>query len=164
MLHPLFMHLYFPSFTTICLGFWFFYASSFFFFYYYSELGYTNLYCRHRCFWSQFLLPTTSWLQSGRFELCSIWRTSPDAPRRQCVFLSVKSPTCLAMREFLELVPVVYDLVAASPSFLGVVENGLSRMIQTSSFRILWLQVLLSTAVVFAAFLLLRHSIFIIMN
>lgn len=49
--------------------------------------------------------------------------------------------------KLLELIPVIDDLLAAGPAFLGVVKDGFAGMVMTGGFVVLVVSVLLPAAV-----------------
>jgi hypothetical protein len=52
---------------------------------------------------------------------------------------------------FLKLIPIINNLIAAGPALFGVVENGLTPMIVTSTVRVFFFFVVLETTRMFAA-------------
>lgn len=60
------------------------------------------------------------------------------------------------MRNLLEFIPIIDDLVAARPALLRVVEDGLARVVQTGFVGVFRLEVFLAAAVVLAGLLLLH--------
>lgn len=57
--------------------------------------------------------------------------------------------------QFLELIPIIDDFVAASPALFEVVEDGFSGVVVTGAFRVLLLIVILQASVPLATFLAL---------
>jgi preprotein translocase subunit SecF len=57
--------------------------------------------------------------------------------------------------QFLEVVPIVDDFVAAGPAFFEVVEDGLSGVVVASPFLVLLVLVVFETAVALAPLLAL---------
>lgn len=79
--------------------------------------------------------------------------------------LLVSVQTRGASGKFLELIPIVYDFVAACPAFLEVVENGFSGVVVASSLYVFIIFVVFETSVPFASlFSLIAHYIIIIQN
>jgi len=57
-----------------------------------------------------------------------------------------------ASRQFLELIPIIDNFVAAGPSFFQIMEDGLSRVVVTGSFSILLFIVVFEAAMALAPF------------
>jgi|JI6StandDraft_1071083.scaffolds.fasta_scaffold09855_6 hypothetical protein len=62
------------------------------------------------------------------------------------------------MRQLLEIVPIIDNLVAAGPSLFGVVEDWLAGMMQAGLFVVVGLHILLAAPIVFASLLFCVHS------
>lgn len=65
--------------------------------------------------------------------------------------------TLSTMRNLLKLIPVVYNFVATCPTFLRIVEDGFSRMMQTCLIMIILVEILLAATVVLALLLDLHY-------
>lgn len=54
--------------------------------------------------------------------------------------------------QFLELVPIIDNFIAAGPSFFEIVEDGLSWVVAASAFCVLLFVIVFETAVAFTPF------------
>jgi len=145
--HPWFTHFNFPLFdlnSFFSSPFFCFSSSSFFFFAYKSiVLG------RCTCivfvdiiyYDGRFL-----WFLYGRLSICyCIWF---EELLLLFLFL-VAVVSCCAGWQLLELIPIIHYLITACPSFLGVMEDRLARVISARSISILTFSVLFAATISF---------------